>query len=135
MSFASAIWLALLLPLWAGVAVWLMWSRRGERTDVPFLFLWRGGTAESPREKRKFRPPPVAVVATLLAALLAILASARPGIFIPAAGEGPLVTIIVDRGVTMSSGDRLAEAIGAAQPAVGEAFRDGPTDLVVVPDG
>ena len=136
MFFASPIWLALLLPPWAAVAAWLMWSRRGARTDVPFLALWRGGSAESPTEKREFRPPPVALVATLLAILLAIVASARPGVFVAAAGEeGPLVTIIVDRGVTMSTRDRLTEVIEAARPAVLEAFREGPTDLVVVPDG
>jgi hypothetical protein len=134
MFFASPIWLALLLPPWAGVAVWLMWSRRGERTDVPFLALWRGGAEDSPREGREFRPPPVALVAALAAALLAIVAAGRPAIVDAAPRAGPMVTIILDRGVTMSVGDRMAEVIEAARPAVGEAFGDGPTNLVEVPD-
>src|SRR5687767_12711588 len=118
MSFASPIWLALLLPLWAAVAVWLMWSRRGERTDVPFLALWRGGGENSPREKRQFRPPPIALVAALVAALLAIVAAGRPMVAVGSAGEGPLVTIVVDHGITMSAGDRLAEVFEAARLAV-----------------
>ena len=61
----------------------------GTRTDVPFLALWRGGAAESPTEKREFRPPPIALVAALLAVLLAIVAAARPGIFWTAAMDGP----------------------------------------------
>lgn len=134
MLFASPIWLALLLPLWGAVAVWLIWSRRGERTDVPFLALWRVGAEESPRAKREFRPPPLALVAALLAALLAILAAGRP-LIISAAAAGPPLTIIVDRGITMSVRDRLAEAIEAARPRVLEAFGEGPTDLVIVPDG
>src|ERR671912_336797 len=102
MFFASPIWLALLLPLWAAVALWLMWSRRGERTDVPFLALWRGGGENSPREKRQFRPPPIALVAALAAALLAIVAAGRPMLPIAGAREGALVTILVDRGIKMS---------------------------------
>ena len=133
MFFASPIWLALLIP-WAAVAAWLMWSRRGERTDVPFLALWRGGAEDSPRAKREFRPPPAALVAALAAALLAILAAGRPTVRAASGAPGPLVTLIVDRGVTMSARGRLAETIDAAWPKVLEAFGDGPTDLVEVPD-
>ncbi|MEA2735944.1 MAG: hypothetical protein QOE14_2395, partial [Humisphaera sp.] len=135
MFFASPIWLALLLPPWAAAAVWLMWSRRGERTNVPFIELWRDGTAESPREKRQFRPPPIALIAALAAVLLAIIASARPKLEVGSAGEGPLVTVVLDRGVTMAAGDRIAEVIAAARPVVLEAFGEGPTDLVEVPKG
>jgi hypothetical protein len=50
MYFTSPIWLALLVP-WAGVSVWLLWGRR-DRTNVPFLKLWRG-PVESPRAQRQ----------------------------------------------------------------------------------
>src|SRR5688500_16089804 len=133
MFFASPVWLALLLPPWALVAAWLMWSRRGERTDVPFLALWRGRAEESPREKREFRPPPIAVVAALAATLLAILAAARPGFETPL--DGPHITIILDRGLTMSVGERRAEVVKAANPEIQQAFGLGPTSFVAVPDG
>jgi hypothetical protein len=135
MFFASPIWLALLLPPWAGVAAWLMWSKRGDRTDVPFLALWRGGAEDSPREKREFRPPPIAVVAAMAAALLAIVAAGRPGIGWASPTDGPHITIILDRGVTMSVGDRRAEVVDAAAGALHAAFGSGPTDFVAVPDG
>jgi hypothetical protein len=135
MCFASPIWLALLLPPWAVLAAWLMWSRRGARTDVPFLALWRDVPAESPIEKREFRPPPVALIAALLAVLLAIVASARPGISWASPMDGPLVTIVLDRGITMSVDDRRAEVVRAAEQTLNATFGLGPTDFVAVPDG
>src|SRR5688572_7833802 len=135
MFFASPIWLALLLPPWVALAVWLIWSRRGERTDVPFLALWRGVGENSPREKREFRLPPVALVAAMAAALLAILAAARPRVLVGSGGAAPLVTVILDHGITMSAGDRQADVIHRARTAMLETFRDGPVDLIFVPDG
>jgi hypothetical protein len=135
MFFASPIWLALLLPPWAAVAVWLMWSRRGERTDVPFLALWRGGAAESPREKREFRPPPIPLVAALAAALLAIVASARPGVGWGSRRNAAHITIVLDRGLTMSVGERRAEVTDAAAAALRATFDWRPPDFVPVPDG
>jgi len=135
MFFASPIWLALLLPPWAAVAVWLMWSRRGARTDVPFLALWRGGDENTPRERREFRVPPRAVVAAMAAAGLAIVAAGRPGVGWTSPLDGPHITIILDRGLTMSVGARRAEVVDAAANALNEAFGLGPTDFVPVPDG
>jgi hypothetical protein len=132
---ASPIWFALLLPAWIAVAVWLFWSRRGERTDVPFLSLWRSPGDDSPRAQAAFRPPPLAIVAAMCAALLAIVASARPGISVPLRRNGPPITIILDRGLTMSVGDRRREVVNAAKPAILEAFGLGPTTFVPVPDG
>ena len=135
MFFASPIWLALLLPPWAAVAAWLIWSRRGEWRDVPFLALWRERGEDSPREKREFRPPPIALVAAMMAVLLAIVASARPRIGWTSPLDGPHITIILDRGVTMSVGDRRAEVVQAAEGTLKAAFGLGPTSFVAVPDG
>lgn len=131
MTFAAPIWLFLLLP-WAALAAWLLWGRR-EARSVPFLPLWRGG-ATSPRANRWFHPPPLAIVAALLAILLAILATARP--IVRRAGDaGPLVTVILDRGATMSPDARRRQVIDDLEPLLRRTFGDGPTDLVAVPGG
>ena len=129
MSFASPIWLVLLVP-WGVMTLWLLWGRRC-RTDVPFLDLWLG-EVESPRAKRAMRLPPPALLAAILSVMLAIVAAARPVLRDPT--RGPLVTIIVDRGVSMSATGRLAEVIERAKREL-LAFGLGPTDLVAVPDG
>src|SRR5438094_9498367 len=76
MSFASPIWLALLLP-WVGFSVWLLWMRYSG-TRVPFLDLWRG-PIEPSRATRRFHLPPLALILFIVAMLLAIFAAARPG--------------------------------------------------------
>jgi hypothetical protein len=38
-----------------------------ERTDVPFLELWRTPAAQSPAAHETFRPPPLAVIAAMAA--------------------------------------------------------------------
>jgi hypothetical protein len=75
MSFASPMWLGLILP-WLALAVWLLWMRYSG-TRVPFLDLWRG-PIEPARATRRLRVPPLALPALLMAMLLAILAAARP---------------------------------------------------------
>jgi hypothetical protein len=71
----------------------------------------------------------------MLAVLLAIVGAARPGIGWAPPMEGPHITIILDRGVTMSVGDRRKEVMDAAEGALKAAFEVGPTDFVAVPDG
>src|SRR5438477_11767647 len=75
MSFASPIWLALLLP-WVALSIWLLWMRYSG-TRVPFLELWRG-PIEPSRATRRFHLPPLALIALVAAMLLAVLAAARP---------------------------------------------------------
>ena len=76
MTFASPIWLALLLPPWIALIAWLMWMRHSG-TRVPFLVLWRG-SVEPTRATRRLRLPPAALLALFAAMLLAILAAAQP---------------------------------------------------------
>jgi hypothetical protein len=137
MTFVSPFWLALLLP-WAVVAVWLLRARRGERRDVPFLDLWRTPGAHSSAAREVFRAPPVAVVAAMAGALLAIVAAGRPALNVASrmAGlptAGPHVTIVLDRGLTMSVGDRRREVVESAKPEILKAFGPGPTTFVPVP--
>src|SRR3954447_19393391 len=77
MLFTSPIWLLGLLP-WSVAAVLLFLGRR-PKWNVPFLQLWQ---LQMPKEaaRRKFAIPPAGVVLGLVAALLAIVASAGPGI-------------------------------------------------------
>ena len=98
MSFLSPIWLFGLLP-WVAVVAWLLRGRR-TRVNVPFINLWRGDVT-GPRPKRSWEKPPLALAAALLAILLALLGAARP-VWLTGAPDRT-VTVIVDRGVTMSA--------------------------------
>jgi hypothetical protein len=101
MLFLSPIWLFGLLP-WAAWAAWLVWGRR-PKSVVPFLDLWRGPIVGE-RKRRSMGMPPVALLAMIAAVLLAILAAAGP---VAGRGHGARdVVVIVDRGITMSVGDR-----------------------------
>ena len=133
MSFTASWWLLGLVP-WAAVVLWLLWGRR-RRVDVPFLELWKG-PVEPPRERRAFQVPPLWMAAAMVAMLLAILASSRPVVRLRAV-QGPHLSIIVDRGVTMSargqSIERFRELINASKAPIARSFGLGPVDLVVVP--
>ena len=129
MSFLSPLWLWLLLP-WVAVTFWLLWGRR-RRTAVPFLSLWLGDV-ESPRAKRALALPPLPLLAAIIATLLAVLAAARPAL--PDSRLGPLVTIIVDRGITMSPAGRLEEVTERANREL-RALGARPVDLLAVPGG
>ena len=118
MSWAAPLWLFGLLP-WSALVLYLLWGRR-RRTDVPFLDLWQGG-AEGVRVRRRVSPPPVALALALLSILLAILAAGRPAVGGPWAGG--TLSVIVDRGYTMSAGGengtRTADVVLLARDAVG----------------
>ena len=108
MHFIAPIWLFGLLP-WAAVTLWLLWGRR-KKEPVPFLPLWQGDVVEK-RARQSVRPPPVALAMMILAMLLAVLAAAQPKVI---SSSGGVVTVLVDRGATMS-------AKGAARPRYVEA--------------
>jgi Aerotolerance regulator N-terminal len=95
MTFATPMLLLALLP-WTAVVLYLL---RGKRTPttVPFLALW-GRSASMAKPSRSLHRPPVFLVLMMLAMLLAIVAAAGPGRW----GTGGHVTIILDRGITMS---------------------------------
>src|SRR5438552_3326054 len=111
MAFLTPLWLLGLLP-WAGVAAYLLWGRR-PRQDVPFLELWRM-PPDMPAVRRKPAVPPVAVALALAGWLPAFVAAGPPAGRGPGGGGRGPVTVIVDRGVTMS-------ARGADRPRFREA--------------
>ncbi len=133
MTFASPIWLLGLVP-WAGIVLWLLWGRR-RREDVPFLELWKG-PVQSPAPKRALQAPPLWVSAALAAMLLGILGSAHPFLRL-GASAGPSISIIVDRGASMSARGskelRFRELAEAAGKSIAEQFGQGAVDLVIVP--
>lgn len=96
MVFAAPLWLFGLLP-WFAMTVWLLWGRRVVER-VPFLPLWHGA-AVNERVRSSVHLPPVALIMMLFAVLLALISAARPGI---RAAQSRIISIIVDRGATMS---------------------------------
>lgn len=149
-SFYAPIWLVGLLP-WMAVVTLLLLGRH-RRVDVPFIDLWKG-VVPARQAKRGMKLPPIGLAAALAAMLLAILAAARPGIRNKSVGK--TVTIIVDRGITMSARGRSAltlpsppspgvpgegviryrELIRTAGPMILREFGNGPVELVIVPSG
>ncbi|HLZ97955.1 MAG TPA: hypothetical protein VKP66_08375, partial [Steroidobacteraceae bacterium] len=99
MQLLAPLWLIALIP-WLGVAVWMLRGARESRR-IPFLPLWRGMEVR-PRTHRRMRMPPIAIALALLAALLAIVAAARPGFTASFILQDPVV-LIIDRGLTMSA--------------------------------
>lgn len=136
MFLAAPIWLFALLP-WAAVCLYLLWGRR-KRVNVPFLDLWKG-PVEGQRVRRKMAAPPLALVLAMLAMALAIVAAARPAVFDPDRTGGQTVTVIVDRGITMSArGDggepRYRAALRQVAAALAEQSGAGqPVDVVATP--
>src|SRR5438128_2615151 len=104
MTFAAPMFLLGLVP-WAAVAVWLLLGQR-QTSAVPFLDLWQATPDAPPRARRHVHLPPLAILAALAAMLLAICAAARPVWRSTRAGR--MVTVVLDRGVTMSSDARRA---------------------------
>ena len=134
MSFTSPIWLLGVLP-WAGLALWLLQARR-QRVGVPYLALWHSNLAVPPPRRRMQSIPP-AILLMLLAALMAILVAARPTINRADSGGQTPVTLIVDRGLTMSAKGnaevRYLEAARAMFDALPAGERSRPVELFPVP--
>jgi hypothetical protein len=115
--FASPLWLLALLP-WLAVVLYLLWGRR-PRVDVPFLELWPAPGDDAVRVRRRATPPPVALALAILATFFGIMAASRPAI--PRPGGGQRVSVVLDRGYTMSArggtgGTRLSELFAHASP-------------------
>jgi hypothetical protein len=135
MTFASPLWLLALFP-WLGVSLYLIWGRR-KRRDVPFLELWRGPAAVE-HAKWKVSAPPIALAMMLLAMLAAVLGAARPGTWWGPENSQTTITVVVDRGLTMSARGgkdlRFREAGRDAADAVAAGFGPGvPIDAWGVP--
>jgi hypothetical protein len=138
MLFVSPIWLFGLIP-WTALAVWMLWGKRPSAV-VPFIDLWRGPVSGKYVE-RAVHPPPRAIVMILLAAMLAIVAASQPAL---RGKGGRRVTIVVDRGITMSAlgreRPRFIEAAEGARIVLrealdGSAFAADEVHVVIVPDG
>ncbi len=134
MLFAAPLFLIALIP-WLGVVLWLLLGRR-ERVNVPFLELWKG-PVRGPMPKRRMGMPPIALAALLAAMLLGILAAARPGMRGAGGSNQKPLTIVVDRGMTMSMGvvPRYEVAAEEIKAAVRDEFRGAQVRLVLVPGG
>jgi hypothetical protein len=99
MLIAAPIWLLALIP-WSALAIWLLRGRR-ERVGVPFLALWRDAEAR-PSSSRAVQAPPLPIILLLLTILFSILAASSPTL---SRSETQPITVLVDRGVTMSARD------------------------------
>lgn len=107
MLFLSPLWLLLLIPF-AGLVAW-SFVRRGTTVSVPFVQLWRGDAVST--RQRGARRPPLVVLLLLASVLLAILAAASPAW---RGADGGSVTVVVDRGATMSIDMRYRAALDDA---------------------
>ena len=131
LSFASPFWLLGLVP-WAAIAIYLL---NGKPRDlaVPMVDFWRD-LPESLRQRRGLQWPPVPVIAALVAALLAILTAAAPIAGGIKDSRRP-VTIIVDRGITMSARLRFQSLATSVSSTILRELGPGPMTLCLVPDG
>lgn len=131
MFFAAPWWLIGLAP-WGALAVWLLRGRR-RRVRVPFVAFWKDAEKTEP-PRRGFQWPPAWVVLAMVAALLAILGAGRPHSRWPT--ESQPITIIVDRGITMSAGNepRFRQVAKLVEEQLSRELRSWTTvDLVDVP--
>src|SRR4051794_30118174 len=116
MTFDGPLWLIGLVP-WVGLALYLLLGRRRQEA-VPFLDLWVGPVAGT-KARPRLVPPPAAVVLALLAVVLALFGAARPWVAL-GGGRGGRVTVVVDRGATMSARGRAAPRYVEAAEALAE---------------
>lgn len=134
MTFAAPLWLIGLVP-WAAVMLYLLTGRWREHR-VPFVSLWTGPVT-GPRPTRKLTAPPRAVAAALAAMLLALLAAAGPQLELAGRGRVPRVTVVIDRGATMSArgaaSTRFSELADSVAAEIDRAQSSTRVDLRVVP--
>ncbi|MDP9173210.1 MAG: hypothetical protein M3O30_05000 [Planctomycetota bacterium] len=134
MYFTSPIWFIGLIP-WGIAVVWLL-RGRGTPAAVSFLHLWKGPAFGAPPRKA-MQAPPAAIVAAMVASFLAIAAAAGPYLSVQRGAPGR-ISIIVDRGLSMSASNgrgelRFVEAAHMLDAAIRERSFDGGVDLRIVP--
>lgn len=134
MLLASPLWLLALGP-WLAVVIWLL-SGSHQRVPVPFLELWRAGEVR-PQSSRHLHVPPLAIALALLSLLLAILAAAHPRFRLKRARMRDTLTIILDRGITMSASTagvpRYRELADQVAEEMRRRFIDCNIDLLILP--
>ncbi len=134
MNLVSPIWLIGLAP-WLGVLIYLLRGAH-DRANVPFLQLWRG-SASMPRQERRWRTPPTAIVLIMIGCLLGLLAASRPYVPRGTARLPAGVIVIIDRGISMSGRGvkdlRFKEATAELCTALHERFSTGDVELIIVP--
>lgn len=119
MLFVSPLWLLALLP-WAAVVIYCLLGQR-PRQDVPFLELWQELHGPKPRHRR-LAIPPAAIILGLLAVLFGILAAAGPAWLRNTPGAQH-ISLIIDRGLTMSARGQTQERYKELAGAAADAFR------------
>lgn len=112
MLLLSPVWLIGLLP-WVAAAAYLLRGYRPVRR-VPFLAIWPKEASASPRSRRQL--PRLSVVLLLLAALLAVVALARPAIRAPRHPAPP--ALLVDRGMSALPAERYRRLVIAVCAAL-----------------
>lgn len=131
MTLLAPLSLLALVP-WAALAAWA-WRGRAVQASVPFVRLWPGTPTPSGATER--RRPPWRVLLLLAAALLAILASSGPRIDAVERWTTLRATLVVDRGLTMAPGNRLANTLARAERLLNDAARHVKIEVVPVPPG
>ena len=99
MNFLATTWLFALIP-WGILVIWVLTGRR-QRERVPFLKLWNAPEEVQRPTKKAIEPPPLGVALLLSAILAGILAAAGP--IIRVGRDGTMITVVVDRGASMSA--------------------------------
>jgi hypothetical protein len=132
MTFSAPLWLLSLLP-WVGLVLWMFTGRRSQ-TRVPFLVLWDKNTS-APRPRAAVHMPPMAILCFLLATLLAILGASDPVLSALRSSDRTPVTIILDRGATMSAAGKWQAIVPELAAQISARYGDGPVTFVPVPDG
>lgn len=137
MTLLAPLWLFGLLP-WAMLVLWLL-SGRWDARPVPFLELWRADQSSLPRNpKRWLVRPPFWLVLMLLAMLVAIVGASQPRITELPYTTGPSITIILDRGMSMtaqSNGQpRWKQIVQALRFPLQSRFGMGDTRLILLPE-
>jgi hypothetical protein len=125
---ASPIYLLGLIP-WAAIVIYTLIGRRTVAL-VPFVDLWRNLAVPASSQK-SLRLPPIAVMALLMAAFIAILTAAGPEIGATSSAQ-PLI-IIADRGITMSANERISKLANSIAPEILHLIGPGPMTVCVVP--
>src|SRR5437764_651467 len=109
MAFTSPIFLLALAP-WLLASLWLLLGQRRSQ-EVPFLELWQGPEAV-PKTHRHIRRPPLWLALAIAAMLLGVLGAAGPQATSQSISPSRTISVVLDRGQTMSADESPSGAVG-----------------------